>query len=154
MTLITEEELHSILGGCYTGPSYAWSNFSGVVGNFREMLEAGLFDDYTGTGNFYGTYNTSSIGEGFNPISGHRGGSIITFSTGGINFGSLLAFNFGLLTGSETEVSVNHNGIRSSFSYIDGKSTLTFKLPNGTEYSAGYKEMGNEVSFGIKFSPW
>lgn len=61
--IMSREDLKSILGGTYGGPSYDWDTPLGFLNNVSEMMSNGMFN-YTGSSNFSGEYNLSSLSGG------------------------------------------------------------------------------------------
>lgn len=95
--IIPFEELMTILGGCYGGPTDSWDSVGGFLNNADGMIGAELFN-YSGTGDYAYTYGVQYIGTGFNFGSGSYFGSSIPQGSWSFSLGS----NFSIGLGSGT----------------------------------------------------
>ncbi|MFC0513358.1 hypothetical protein ACFFGT_04075 [Mucilaginibacter angelicae] len=150
-TIISSEELKSILGGAY-GDASSWGNQDGFLNNVNTMLSSGLLN-YVGGSNFMGNYNTLWFSNGSNITSlfgsAPAGNNIWNFgSSGGISFGSAhigSTINPAPLVGT-------FNGWNTQFT-MPGLSNPTLKIttPGGTSYTIKYSSGTTTLTITLGF---
>lgn len=166
--IMSREDLKSILGGTYGGPSYDWDSADGFLNNFQEMANAGLFN-YTGSGNFSGEYDLSSLsGSGsaapnvnfFGNSGSGSGTSAWSFGSGsssssGIYIGSA---NISGSTASPAPIGIKFNGLDATYTQpgLTGSKIFNLSLPSGYNFKFEYKPDvqpgGTNRSFNFSFS--